>query len=398
MPRVSVILTTRNRASMLYGAIDAILKQTFRGFELIVMDDASTDGTCAVVKCFPDPRLIYIRRAVHRGSAENWDEGLRRSMGEYILQQHDDDLPHPTLIEREVAMLDEDPGMMMVGTNVRIMDGEGKIILDRFDAGPHDIVFDPGCFIRDYMETRFTFKCSTQMMRRRGTPIVEQAKARANAVETPKHIGCLGDIFNICRCNTYGRVGYIADPLLDYRVHTGSETFHADVTASDIALHEGLLDLCKGGLKQHIPTIKASLLRHQILDALNKGDRPIEMLQQLGGIEALHPKSYSLPVWPDGRARGLKGKTVAIFGSFLNAYFLAEECLASGVRVMCFLDDSTARQGRKLDGLPIHPAKWLQDNRVDAVLISSERRPKEQVEANIRQYTDAVCIHWKELQ
>ena len=149
MPRVSVILTTHNRASMLYGAIDAILKQTFKDFELLIMDDASADDTSEVVRCYSDPRIIYMRKGVHRGSAENWDEGLRRSMGEYILQQHDDDLPHPTLIEREVAMLDEDPGMMMVGTNVRIMDGEGKIVLDRFDAGPHDIVFDPGCFIRD---------------------------------------------------------------------------------------------------------------------------------------------------------------------------------------------------------------------------------------------------------
>ena len=398
MPKVSVILTTRDRAGMIGGAILSILKQTFEDFELLIMDDASNDDTFGVVRSFTDPRILYVRQPFPKGSAENWGEGLRRCRGEYIHQMHDDDLALPTLLAQEVAMLDTHPKMQMIGTNVMIMDEAGNVTQERFDEGREDRIFEKGEFITEYMVNRFTFKCSTQMTRRRGTPEVEAAKSRLVGV-TPDHIGSSGDLFNIFRANTHGQVGYIAYPLLRYRVHSGGESFNADVVKSDLALHEGAFNLCKqGGMPQCIPYVEASMLRYQVLQALIHGKKPTALLRKLGEIEHEHPKPYSMPVFPDGRARFLKGKNVAIMGSFLNAYLLAEECLHSGVKVKYFVDDNIRRQHHRLDGLMIQPTEWLRDHPVDAVLISNERRPKEMIEPRIRPYTTAPIYSWKELQ
>ena len=398
MPKVSVILTTRDRAGMIGGAIRSILKQTFEDFELLIMDDASNDDTFGVMRSFTDPRILYVRQPYPKGSAENWDEGLRRCRGDYIHQMHDDDLALPTLLAQEVAMLDTHPKMQMVGTNVLIMDEAGNVTQERFDEGREDRIFEKGEFITEYMVNRFTFKCPTQMTRRRGTPEVEAAKSRLVGV-TPDHIGSSGDLFNIFRANTYGQVGYLAYPLLRYRVHSGGESFNADVIKSDLALHQGALNLCKqGGMPQCIPYVEASMLRHQILQEITQGKKPTEMLRKLGEIEHAHPKPYSMPVFPDGRARSLKGKTAVIVGSFLNAYLLAEECLHSGVKLKYFVDDNIRRQHHRLDGLMIQPPEWLKAHPVDVVLISNERRPKEMVEPRIRPYTNAPIYSWKELK
>ena len=401
MPKVSVMLTTHNRASMLPGCVQAILNQTYRDIEVIVVDDCSIDNTSEVIKQFTDPRLIYVRRAVQGGSPIAWEEGLRRSRGEFILHTHDDDVLHPTIVERELEMMERYPRMLLCGTNARIINTGGIITQERHDSDTQDRIFKEGEYIPAYMDERFHIKCSTHMIRIAGIPpILAKAECRQwGGGAPPVHIGPLGDIFTVCQCNLYGWVGYISDPLIDYRVHEGSETFNLDITPSDIALHESMVSFCNiMGMQHVIPSVKASLLRHQVLHALIHGKKPVKMLRELGEIEHEHPKPYSLPVFPDGRARGLKGKTVAIFGSFLNAYLLAEECLHSGVKVKCFLDDNITRQHKRMDGLPVNPVEWLAHHPVDAVLISCERRPKEQVEARLRLVTQVPVFHWRDLK
>ena len=66
MPRVTVVILTYNRAPFIAEAIQSVLEQTFRDFELIVVDDGSTDDTAAVVSRFTDPRLRYIKASVCR--------------------------------------------------------------------------------------------------------------------------------------------------------------------------------------------------------------------------------------------------------------------------------------------------------------------------------------------
>jgi glycosyltransferase involved in cell wall biosynthesis len=108
MPRVSVIIPTHNRAELLSEAIESVLGQTYRDFELIVVDDGSTDRTSEVVSGIRDPRIIYqSQEKQERGAARN--NGVAMSRGEYLTFLDDDDWYLPTKLELQVAALDARP-------------------------------------------------------------------------------------------------------------------------------------------------------------------------------------------------------------------------------------------------------------------------------------------------
>lgn len=83
-PTVSVIIPTYNRAHLLGRAIRSVLAQTYQDFELIVVDDGSSDNTGEVVATFVDPRIHYLRHEENRGAAAARNTGIKASRGEYV--------------------------------------------------------------------------------------------------------------------------------------------------------------------------------------------------------------------------------------------------------------------------------------------------------------------------
>ena len=111
MPNVSVILPAFNRVSLLGRAIDSILSQTYSDFELIVVDDCSTDNTEQFVAelASKDGRIRYIKHSENSGVATARNTGIDLSAGRYIAFQDDDDEWLPDKLERHVAILDSLP-------------------------------------------------------------------------------------------------------------------------------------------------------------------------------------------------------------------------------------------------------------------------------------------------
>jgi glycosyltransferase involved in cell wall biosynthesis len=91
MPQVSVIVPTRNRAQFLPLALASVLNQSFKDFEVLVVDDASDDNTPAIVHGLRDPRVRYIRHGFQRGGAGARNTGILSSQGEYVAFLDDDD-------------------------------------------------------------------------------------------------------------------------------------------------------------------------------------------------------------------------------------------------------------------------------------------------------------------
>ena len=104
-PTVSVIIPTYNRAHLVGRAICSVLNQTFQDFEIIVVDDGSTDNTEEVVKSFNDPRIRYIRHEQNRGGSAARNTGIRAARGEYIAFLDSDDEWLPEKLDTQLKTM-----------------------------------------------------------------------------------------------------------------------------------------------------------------------------------------------------------------------------------------------------------------------------------------------------
>lgn len=105
----SVVIPTYNRAETLPRAIDSVLEQTHDSFELIVVDDGSTDHTPELLDEYDDPRLTVERLNKNRGAAGARNVGIRRAEGDYISFLDSDDEWHPEMLEQSLAKLGNAP-------------------------------------------------------------------------------------------------------------------------------------------------------------------------------------------------------------------------------------------------------------------------------------------------
>jgi len=124
-PKVSVLITTRNRPDLLGRAVESVLGQTYEDYELLIVDDASTDSTADAVEAFKDKRIRYVRRMVAGGGSAARNTGIKAAAGEYIAFLDDDDEWFPAKLEKQVAVIERAPKEVgLVYTGVEI-DGKG---------------------------------------------------------------------------------------------------------------------------------------------------------------------------------------------------------------------------------------------------------------------------------
>jgi glycosyltransferase involved in cell wall biosynthesis len=125
-PSVSVVMAVYDAEPYLALAIESILAQSFRDFELIAVDDGSRDGSLAILERFAarDPRVRVIRRA-HGGLVPTRNAALAEALGEFVAVMDADDVAHPERLARQVAHLRAHPEVLVVGAEVEIIDPDG---------------------------------------------------------------------------------------------------------------------------------------------------------------------------------------------------------------------------------------------------------------------------------
>ena len=104
-PLVSVIIPTHNRAEMLNRAVNSVLAQTMKDFELIVVSDGSTDNTQEVLEKIKDQRVCFLKHESEKGAAAARNTGIQASRGRYIAFLDDDDEWLPTKLEHQVLVI-----------------------------------------------------------------------------------------------------------------------------------------------------------------------------------------------------------------------------------------------------------------------------------------------------
>jgi len=104
-PLVSVVIPTCNRAALVRRAIESVMRQSYTNLEIIVVDDASSDGTGEMVRSLADPRIRYLRHEERRGGSAARNTGIRAATGEFIAFLDDDDEWEPHKTEEHLRAL-----------------------------------------------------------------------------------------------------------------------------------------------------------------------------------------------------------------------------------------------------------------------------------------------------
>jgi glycosyltransferase involved in cell wall biosynthesis len=127
VPRVSVVMPIYNGAAYLAAAIDSVLAQTLEDFELILVDDGSTDDTPRIVADYAarDARVRPVRKA-NSGIAETLNQGFREATAEWVARLDADDLMLPERLERQLAFVAADPALAAAGSYYEIIDAAGR--------------------------------------------------------------------------------------------------------------------------------------------------------------------------------------------------------------------------------------------------------------------------------
>lgn len=202
--KVSIILPTYNRRAFIGQAIESVLAQSFQNFELIIVDDGSTDGTTDFVKPFLSDRVQYIyQENAGRSCARN--TAINIAKGEYIAFLDSDDLYLPEKLELQVKYLDENPGVGMIYTSAYCIDADGRSIDFTYEANKSGNIYKEVAFFKPV-----TITLPTVMVRRQVLHVVgkfDEAMSRFEDTDMWRRIAKLYEVHAIptatCKLRTH---------------------------------------------------------------------------------------------------------------------------------------------------------------------------------------------------
>ncbi len=231
MPRVSIIIPTYNSAQFLPSTLDSVFQQTFRDFEVIVIDDGSTDNTREVLAPYLSQIHYLYQDNQERSAARN--HGLAYAQGELIAFLDSDDLWLPHKLERQIKVMDEHPEVVLVFSQAYYVNSEGKpapFCGDWIDGRPAERI-EIRSFFEDFAQGNVVYGGgSTALVRR---------EALNKAGNFDIHITHGEDWDLWWRLSRLGLFAYIPEPLIFYRVFGWKKLLQRQST--ERALQEHLL-------------------------------------------------------------------------------------------------------------------------------------------------------------
>ncbi len=205
-PLVSILMLTYNRANYIATAIESVLTQTYQNWELIVIDDGSTDDTKEVLAPYHDSRISYLRRNENKGLVYRRQESLTLVNGSYVAILDSDDIwLTRDKLKKQVEVLERDPSCSLVGTFINIIDERGSLI----DQNKY---YETDLEIRKNMLIRNQFANSSVMMR----------KSTLDKTAGYRNLSVAEDFELFLQLGQIGTFRNLPEYMTAYRVHTGN--------------------------------------------------------------------------------------------------------------------------------------------------------------------------------
>jgi glycosyltransferase involved in cell wall biosynthesis len=202
-PKVSVLMAVYNNAAYLREAVDSILVQDFPDFELVIVDDGSTDESALILASFPDKRITILRNEANVGLTRSLNRGLAVCRGKYIARMDADDIAFPQRLGKQYGYLESNPDVVLLGSSMVAIGADTRF----YPA----ILGDAR--IRATMLFENPFYHPTVMIR--------HAALQAGAIRYNEQRVNAQDYELWFRLAQEGRVENLPEPLLHYRMHAG---------------------------------------------------------------------------------------------------------------------------------------------------------------------------------
>ncbi len=208
MKRISVLLPLYNGERYIDEAIESVLAQSYRDFDLLVLDDGSTDRSLDIVKVYAarDPRICVISRE-NRGLVATLNELLALARGDLIARMDADDVCLPDRFERQVAFLAAHPQVVCVGGDFEMIDERGRFLIT-LHVPQHDADIQ-----REALKGHTTICHPTSMMRTNALRGIGAYREEYWPTE---------DLDLWLRLGEVGQLANLREPVLRYRLHGGS--------------------------------------------------------------------------------------------------------------------------------------------------------------------------------
>lgn len=455
IPLTVALMTFNRSASYLKEAIQGILEQTYQDFEFLILDNGSTDNTPQVVLSYRDKRIRYVRNPPGLSPWFNGASAMKIARGDRILITFDDDILLPTMLERQMKLMDSDPGIVGVWTNIQTINSEGTTIQDYWHPQGEDQVYERGEFLADFLSSQiWPFPCTLMFQRSpRKNPAVEYNYYGGLPPKKVKNLHGGDDIIKLIEFNFRGKIAFINDPLFKYRRHNQQDTHSTDPTLEILNTYKKIKSIAQR--EPYIPTQVHSTVnafvthyaaQHLIATtpekrtpkkridrisslfnkALTPGNESRHRLLATAILLSHHGRdscgvltnglpppephhsmaTHALYAWAKYRAQQKniftkipKESGIAILGSVFIASLLIYEAREHGLKIICCLESNKKRQQHVLLGIPILPIEDIIFNKdIDHVILSSERDQDPYLKNHISSMNPKVrTTSWKEL-
>jgi glycosyltransferase involved in cell wall biosynthesis len=219
LPKVSVGMPVYNGERYVREALDSILSQSFEGFELVISDNASTDGTPEICEAYAaqDARIRYVRQARNQGVIQNFNAAFALSSGEYFKWAASDDVCERDYLKRAVEVLDRDPSVVLAWGKTVGIDEEGQRVQkpnELSDLNSPNSVYSPDPAVRFRRLLRNIWWVDGPFY-----GVIRSTALRSTRWVHPPHHS--GDQILLTELSLKGRFYEIPEELFFSRVHAG---------------------------------------------------------------------------------------------------------------------------------------------------------------------------------
>lgn len=209
MPKVSMIMPVYNSEKYVGAAIESVLRQTLTDFELIIIDDCSSDKSAEIIQSYKDNRIVYIHNATNQGFLYGLNYGMDIAKGDYYARLDNDDICYPTRLEKQVKFLETHKEVALLGTRKDLLI-DGKIVHEKElpIATPEELKFS--LLFGNYCMAHSSFMMPMEVLRKNYVRY-------ETFLQTPDHHIQL-------TMAKLGKIAMLEEPLIAWRIHPEQST------------------------------------------------------------------------------------------------------------------------------------------------------------------------------